>query len=34
MAFEHSLGLRVVRRHKDGVTVECPLPKRLFNQTA
>ena len=31
MAFEHDLGVRVVRKHKDGVTVECPLRPELLN---
>jgi uncharacterized protein (TIGR00369 family) len=29
--FNHYLGLRVVRRHTDGVTVECRLRKELLN---
>ena len=29
--FNHYLGLRVVRRHRDGVTVECALRKELLN---
>ena len=33
MAFEHSLAIRVVRRHADGVTVECPLRDDLLNST-
>ncbi|MGI8746584.1 MAG: PaaI family thioesterase [Bryobacteraceae bacterium] len=31
MAFEHDLGLRVVRKHKDGVTVELTLRPELLN---
>src|SRR3982074_663487 len=31
MAFEHDLGVRVVRKHKDGVTVECALRPELLN---
>jgi uncharacterized protein (TIGR00369 family) len=31
MAFEHSLNLRVTRKHRDGVTVECPLKEDLLN---
>jgi acyl-CoA thioesterase len=33
MAFEHSLSIRVVRKHRDGVTVECPLREELMNST-
>ena|SRR5437868_12185437 len=33
MAFEHSLAIRVVRKHKDGVTVECPLRDEFLNST-
>ena len=33
MAFEHSLSIRVVRKHSDGVTVECPLREELLNST-
>lgn len=33
MPFEHSLGLRVRGRHKDGVTVELPLRDDLLNST-
>ena len=33
MAFEHSLSIRVVRKHLDGVTVECPLREDLMNST-
>ena len=29
--FNHYLGLRVVRRHRDGVTIECALRKELLN---
>ena len=31
MAFEHNLSVRVVRKHRDGVTVECPLRDELLN---
>ena len=31
MAFENDLGLRVTRKHRDGVTVECPLRSGLLN---
>jgi len=31
MAFEHSLRLRVVGRHRDGVTVACRLRPELLN---
>jgi uncharacterized protein (TIGR00369 family) len=31
MAFEHSLAIRVIRKHSDGVTVECPLRDDLLN---
>jgi uncharacterized protein (TIGR00369 family) len=31
MAFEHNLALRVVRVHKDGVTVEFPLKEEFLN---
>lgn len=33
MPFEHDLKLRVTRKHKDGVTVECPLNDGLMNST-
>lgn len=33
MAFEHDLALRVTRKHRDGVTVECPLRDNLLNST-
>ena len=33
MAFEHSLSIRVVRKHPDGVTVECPLREDFLNST-
>jgi uncharacterized protein (TIGR00369 family) len=33
MAFEHDLSLRVTRKHRDGVTVECPLRDSLLNGT-
>lgn len=33
MAFEHSLLIRVARKHADGVTVECPLREELLNST-
>ncbi len=31
MAFEHLLAVRVSRKHKDGVTVECALRDDLLN---
>jgi len=31
MAFEHSLALRVVRKHRDGVTVQFPLESAFLN---
>jgi len=31
MAFEHSLLIRVARKHADGVTVHCPLREDLLN---
>jgi len=31
MAYEHSLCLRITRKHTDGVTVECPLRDDLLN---
>jgi|ERR1051326_2210120 acyl-CoA thioesterase len=31
MAYEHSLDVRVVRKHSDGVTVECALREELMN---
>ena len=31
MAFEHSIGLRVVRAHRDGVTVAFPLREEFLN---
>jgi len=31
LAFEHSLELRVTRKRRDGVTVECPLRPELMN---
>ncbi|MBZ5609024.1 MAG: PaaI family thioesterase [Acidobacteriia bacterium] len=31
MAFEDTLAIRVVRKHTDGVTVECPLRKDYEN---
>jgi len=31
MAYEHSLALRVTRKHPDGVTIECPLRDDLLN---
>lgn len=31
MAFEHDLGLRTVRKHRDGVTVELALRPALLN---
>ena len=31
MAFEHSLCIRVARKHRDGVTVEVPLRDDLMN---
>ncbi len=33
MAFEHGLGLQVVRKYKDGVTVSCPAQPGLLNET-
>lgn len=33
MAFEHSLSIRVVRKHSDGVTVELPLREEFMNNT-
>lgn len=33
MAFEHSLQIRVARKHRDGVTIECPLRDELLNNT-
>ena len=33
MAFEHDLGLRVARKHSDGVTVELALRPGLLNST-
>jgi uncharacterized protein (TIGR00369 family) len=33
VAFEHDLGLRVSRKHRDGVTVELPLRPSLLNST-
>jgi uncharacterized protein (TIGR00369 family) len=31
LAFENDLGLKVTRKHKDGVTVEMPLRNELLN---
>ena len=31
MPFENDLGVRVTRKHKDGVTVECPIRPALLN---
>ena len=31
MAFEHTLGIKLSRKHKDGVTVELPLTPDLLN---
>jgi uncharacterized protein (TIGR00369 family) len=31
MAFEDTLGVRVIRKHKDGVTVACPLRPDFVN---
>lgn len=31
MAFEDTLAIKVVRKHADGVTVECPLRKDYVN---
>jgi uncharacterized protein (TIGR00369 family) len=31
MPFEHHLGVRVVERHDDGVTCECPIRPELMN---
>jgi uncharacterized protein (TIGR00369 family) len=33
MAFEHNLGLRVIRKHRDGVTVHFPLTEEFLNGT-
>ncbi len=33
MAFEHSLDIRVVEQHEDGVTVACALRPELMNET-
>ena len=33
MAFEHGLALRVIRKRKEQVTVECSLRPELFNGT-
>jgi uncharacterized protein (TIGR00369 family) len=33
MAFEHSLALRQVRKHRDGVTVDFPLRDEFLNGT-
>ncbi len=33
MAFEHSLPLKIVRRRRDGVTIECPLREEFLNDT-
>ena len=33
MAFEHSLALREVRKHRDGVTVDFPLRDEFLNGT-
>jgi uncharacterized protein (TIGR00369 family) len=32
MAFDHHLNLRVVRKHRDGLTVECPVRPELLNR--
>jgi uncharacterized protein (TIGR00369 family) len=31
IAFENTLGLRMVKRHKDGVTLECPIRPDILN---
>ena len=31
MAFNRTLGIRLVRRHRDGVTIECALRPELLN---
>jgi acyl-CoA thioesterase len=31
MTFNHTLGIRVVRRHRDGVTIECAVRPELLN---
>ena len=31
MPFENTLALRVVRRHKDGITLECPMREEFLN---
>src|SRR5260370_41168004 len=31
MAFEHSLLIQVLRKHADGVTIQCPLRQNLLN---
>jgi len=31
MAFEHTLSVRLTRKHRDGVTVECPLKPEFLN---
>jgi acyl-CoA thioesterase len=31
MPFEDDLQVQVIRKHRDGVTVECPLSKKLLN---
>lgn len=31
MPFNASLGIRVVRLHRDGITIECPLREDLMN---
>jgi uncharacterized protein (TIGR00369 family) len=31
MPFEDDLRVRVVRKHRDGVSIECPLSKKLLN---
>ena len=31
IAFENTLGLRLVKRHKDGVTLECPIRPDILN---
>ncbi len=33
MAFEHSLDIRVIRKHRDGVTIQCPLREEFLNST-
>ncbi len=32
MPFNQLLGIRLVRKHRDGVTIECPLRRELTNK--